>query len=174
MINIETEKNKTFSTEDICDIVSFSLTASNQLGYINEYIFERALYLHSAIIVYPDRKDELTIGIANDIAGLWDSLVADGTIEEMMRENRDDLDLVAEVASQWLDNYNKYNLSARGVLDTLNLFSSGMVENAAKTLANTADESGVKNVIDIANHWGMDRGINASNEKDNTPEDSLF
>lgn len=175
MINIDLEKNKTMTTQDICDIISFSLSAANVNGYTNEYLFERALYLHLAVVLYPDRNQELTTGIVNDLAGTWDNLVADGTIETMMKENKLELDMLADIASSWIDNYNDYNLSMRGILDTMNFFTGDMVQNAANALRATAQETGVKDVINIADKWGMNNTIETSVDDDrDLPEGSLL
>ena len=67
MINLEIEKTLTFSAQDRYDIISFAMDAADDNGFINSFVFERALYCYAFMMLRPERKDELTPIAANNI-----------------------------------------------------------------------------------------------------------
>ena len=67
MINLEIEKSLTLSAQDHYDIISFAIDAADDNGFINSFVFERALYCYTFIILNPERKDELSPIAAENI-----------------------------------------------------------------------------------------------------------
>ena len=68
----------------------------------------------------------------------------------MLESYKDDLDQLAEEGWSWFEEYNNYILSARGVLSFAQEFSGDIVSSAATVLKDTMEETGAKNIIDIA------------------------
>ena len=79
--NLETTRKLT--SQDIYDIIHFSAQSAEDNGFVNQYVFERALYAYAAIILYPDRKEEIGRMVSNNILDAWDALVSDGTTSDM-------------------------------------------------------------------------------------------
>ena len=157
--NLETTRKLT--SQDIYDIIHFSAQSAEDNGFVNQYVFERALYAYAAIILYPDRKEEIGRMVSNNILDAWDALVSDGTTSDMEKNFSSDLKILGEVGSVWLDDYIKYLQSARGIFSTFQTFSGDIVESTVNRFKDTFNESDAKTVLEIADKWGMN----------NTPKD---
>lgn len=172
-IYLDFEKSRKLSTQDMYDIVSFAIDASYDNGFLNEFIFEHALYVFAAIIIYPENKEELVSVAAKNINDAWDKIVSEGTLEKMGDEYTAELDKVADIARIWFDDYRAYTLSARGLLNNLQEFSGDIIKNAMNQLKKTSQEEGISQVLELADKWGMnnDTSIPAGEEK---PESDIF
>lgn len=157
--NLETTRKLT--SQDIYDIIHFSAQSAEDNGFVNQYVFERALYAYAAIILYPDRKEEIGRMVSNNILDAWDALLADGTIEDMNKNFAVDMDALGRIGSVWLDDYIKYLQSARGIFSTFQTFSGDIVESTVNRFKDAFNESDAKTVLEIADKWGMN----------NTPKD---
>ena len=157
--NLETTRKLT--SQDIYDIIHFSAQSAEDNGFVNQYVFERALYAYAAIILYPDRKEEIGRMISNNILDAWDALVSDGTTSEMEKNFSSDIKILGEAGSVWLDDYIKYLQSARGIFSTFQTFSGDIVESTVNRFKDAFNESDAKTVLEIADKWGMN----------NTPKD---
>lgn len=157
--NLETTRKLT--SQDIYDIIHFSAQSAEDNGFVNQYIFERALYAYAAIILYPDRKEEIGRMVSNNILDAWDALVSDGTTSEMEKNFSSDIKILGDAGSVWLDDYIKYLQSARGIFSTFQTFSGDIVESTVNRFKDAFNESDAKTVLEIADKWGMN----------NTPKD---
>lgn len=157
--NLET--TRTLTSQDIYDIIHFSAQSAEDNGFVNQYVFERALYAYAAIILYPDRKEEIGCMVSNNILDAWDVLVSDGTTSDMEKNFSSDIKILGEVGSVWLDDYIKYLQSARGIFSTFQTFSGDIVESTVNRFKDAFNESDAKTVLEIADKWGMN----------NTPKD---
>lgn len=157
--NLETTRKLT--SQDMYDIIHFSAQSAEDNGFVNQYVFERALYAYAAIILYPDRKEEIGRMISNNILDAWDALVSDGIFSDMETNFSADLKILGEVGSVWLDDYIKYLQSARGIFSTFQTFSGDIVESTVNRFKDAFNENDAKTVLEIADKWGMN----------NTPKD---
>lgn len=157
--NLET--TRTLTSQDIYDIIHFSAQSAEDNGFVNQYVFERALYAYAAIILYPDRKEEIGRMVSNNILDAWDALVSDGTTSDMENNFNSDIKILGEVGSVWLDDYIKYLQSARGIFSTFQTFSGDIVESTVNRFKDAFNENDAKAVLEIADKWGMN----------NTPKD---
>lgn len=157
--NLETTRKLT--SQDMYDIIHFSAQSAEDNGFVNQYVFERALYAYAAIILYPDRKEEISRMVSNNILDAWDALVSDGTVLDMETNFSADLKILGDVGSVWLDDYIKYLQSARGIFSTFQTFSGDIVESTVNRFKDAFNENDAKTVLEIADKWGMN----------NTPKD---
>lgn len=157
--NLET--TRTLTSQDIYDIIHFSAQSAEDNGFVNQYVFERALYAYAAIILYPDRKEEIGRVVSNNILDAWDALVSDGTTSDMEKNFSSDIKILGEVGSVWLDDYIKYLQSARGIFSTFQTFSGDIVESTVNRFKDAFNENDAKTVLEIVDKWGMN----------NTPKD---
>lgn len=156
--NLET--TRTLTSQDIYDIIHFSAQSAEDNGFVNQYVFERALYAYAAIILYPDRKEEIGRIVSNNILDAWDALVSDGTTSDMEKNFSSDIKILGEVGSVWLDDYIKYLQSARGIFSTFQTFSGDIVESTVNRFKDAFNESDAKTVLEIADKWGMNNTPN--------------
>lgn len=157
--NLETTRKLT--SQDMYDIIHFSAQSAEDNGFVNQYVFERALYAYAAIILYPDRKEEISRMVSDNILDAWDALVSDGTVLDMETNFSADLKILGDVGSVWLDDYIKYLQSARGIFSTFQTFSGDIVESTVNRFKDAFNENDAKTVLEIADKWGMN----------NTPKD---
>lgn len=160
-ILFETETAKKLTSQDTYDIIHFAAQSAEDNGFVNQFVFERALYAYAAIILYPDRKEELGRMVSDNILDAWDALLADGTIADMNENFAVDMDALGRIGSVWLDDYIKYLQSMRGVFSVFQNFSGDIVESTVNRFKDAFSESDAQTVLDIADKWGMN----------NTPKD---
>lgn len=154
-ILFETETAKKLTSQDMYDIIHFAAQSAEDNGFVNQFVFERALYAYAAIILYPDRKEELGRMVSDNILDAWDALLADGTIADMNENFEVDMDALGRIGSVWLDDYIKYLQSARGILSSFQEFSGDIIQTAVEKFKTVSDEVGANQVLEIANNWGM-------------------
>ena len=157
-INLNEHKTLCLSAQERYDIIDFATQAAEDNGFMNSFIFERALWLFAAIRLCEDRRSEITTLVADDLLNAWDTLLADGTIEDMFANFGRELDVLAEEGRIWLEEYTAYAHSARGLLSTLQQFSGDIVKNAAQQFQNMQANGDLQQVFDIASNWGMNNG----------------
>ena len=156
MIDLEYEKNRNLTTEQICIIVDFAIQAANDGGFLNSFIFERALCVFAAQILFPDKKDDIasSIGQGYDIRLAFDLLVKDGTIEKLQKDYAADMQHLQEAGQIWFEEVETYEHSARGLLDTITTLSGDIVQSAVQQLQQAA--SGDAQLIqEFADKWGF-------------------
>lgn len=154
-ILFETETAKKLTSQDTYDIIHFAAQSAEDNGFVNQFVFERALYAYAAIILYPDRKEELGRMVSDNILDAWDALLTDGTIADMNENFAVDMDALGRIGSVWLDDYIKYLQSARGILSSFQEFSGDIIQTAVEKFKTVSDEVGANQVLEIANNWGM-------------------
>lgn len=176
MININNEKSLALDAQERYDIISFAMDAADDNGFINSFIFERALYCYAAIMLYPEQKDSLSQQVAANLVQAWSTMIQNGLFEKMIDEFGSTLETLSEEAEKWYQEYSDWAHSARGILNVVQQFSGDIVQNAAARLTGTAQETGVNELLEIADEWGMTRDVfktQSQNEKE-IIEDSLF
>lgn len=166
-INLQQEKNMCLSAQERYDIIDFATQAAEDNGFMNSFIFERALWLFAAIRLCEDRHDEIASMVARNLLEAWDELVADGTLEDMFVGCKDDLDILADEAFTWFNEYTTYAHSARGLLSTIQTLSGDIVAQAAEQFQSMNGNGDFQQVLDIASNWGM-------NNRTVEIDDSLF
>lgn len=67
MINLETEKSLALDAQERYDIISFAMDAADDNGFINSFVFERALYCYAAIMLYPEIAEELSEKVISNL-----------------------------------------------------------------------------------------------------------
>lgn len=154
-ILFETETAKKLTSQDMYDIIHFAAQSAEDNGFVNQFVFERALYAYAAIILYPDSKEEIGRMVSDNILDAWDALLADGTIADMNENFAVDMDALGRIGSVWLDDYIKYLQSARGILSSFQEFSGDIIQTAVEKFKTVSDEVGANQVLEIANNWGM-------------------
>lgn len=157
MINVNAEKAYSLSTQNVYDIIGFAMQNAEDNGFLNSFVFERALYLYAALVLYPDRKDEIATLISISPLTAWEALIEDGTIEDMMKNYQPELDFLAENGEDWYEEYSKYAHSARGLLDTIQDFTKSIVEQALEQFQGTINKEELKQTLELADKWGMNR-----------------
>ena len=158
MFDIEYEKSKKISTEQMSMILDMAAQAASDGGFISSYIFYRAAYVFAAQVLYPDKKDTIasTIGVGYDIRLAFDLLVQDGTIEDMQTTYEADMKKLDNAAEVWYYEVSDYQQSARGLVDSITTLSGDIVKSATEQLQQVANGD-VKVIQEFADRWGFNR-----------------
>lgn len=172
-MNLDFEKNRKLSTQDMYDIMAFACDAAEDNGFMNSFIFERALYEYAAIIIFQEDKEKLSSKVAENINSAWDYMLEEGYIEKLVNNYQSEMDALADMGERWMEEYTSYAHSARGLLDTVKMISGDITQNMMNQLKKTADAEGVSNLIQIADNWGMNNTIESSSEEE-PAADSVF
>lgn len=159
MINLIFEHDLHLSSQDRYDIISFAMEAADDNGFINSFVYERALYCYAAIMLYPERREEIGDLLSDSPIVAWEQLIEDGTIATMKEEYNEELNVLSDEGAVWYDEYADWAHSARGILDMVQNFTGDIVQAAARKLQGAAQQSGVSELLDIADDWGMNRKI---------------
>lgn len=165
-IQLDAEKKRKLSTQDMYDILHFAAQSAEDNGFINQFVYERALYAYAAVILYPDRKQELAAAISNNILDAWDVLIKDGTVENMDKDFSIDMEELARNGSIWLTDYSGYLQSLRGVFSSFQIFSNDMVDSAVNRFKDTFNDNKAEEVLNILDKWGMSNNLEKDESKD--------
>lgn len=160
MISIKQEKSRTLSMAEVCSIEDFAIMAASDGGMLSTYVFERALLVFAAIVLYPDKKEEITSAIGDDydIRVIFDKLLDEGIIEDMCANHKNDIDYITSVARSWFEDVRAYRASSFGLVDNINRISGDIVQNAIQQLQNATDGS-AKDIQQFAENWGMNNTV---------------
>ena len=158
MFDIEYEKSKKISTEQMSMILDMAAQAASDGGFISSYIFPRAAYVFAAQVLYPEKKEIIasSIGQGYDIRLAFDLLAQDGTLEDMQTKYKTDLEELDKNAEIWCQEVADYQQSARGLVDSITTLSGDIVKSATEQLQQVANGD-VKVIQEFANRWGFDR-----------------
>lgn len=167
---IDKEKTSALSSAAQFDIINFSIQAAEENGFLNSFIFERALYCFAAIVLNDDRKEEISSLVASGIIEAWEKLVEDGTMDELVKNYEEALNDLNENATRWFNEYQKYTISARGLLNNIQELSGSIVQNAADQLRSASTETGVADVLKIADAWGLNNTLPTAKKEAPEPD----
>lgn len=159
MIDLKVEKDLKLSAQEVYDICDFAVQASYDDGFMNSYIYERALYIFAAIRLYEDRADEITSLAAQNINLAWTTLLEDGLLEDMAVNYETECNYLCSIGETWFDDYTKYAQSARGLLNTIQNFTGELVSSAAEQFKQINGNGEVQEVLEIADKWGLNNAL---------------
>lgn len=174
MIDLEYEKKRNLTTKQICQIEDFAAQAANDNGFFNSFVFERALVVFSAQMLFEEKRDQIASAIGNgyDISLAFDMLVEDGTVEKLVQEYGEDLAHIQMVGEKWFKEAETFEHSARGLLNSVTTLSGDIVKSAAQQLQKAASGD-AKVVEEFARNWGLDRKVAAEDLKEED-QNNLF
>lgn len=151
MIDMKFESSRKLSTQDMYDIIDTAVRLAEDDGFINEFILERVLYECMALVVLPNRKDEIVELMEKSPLSAWDTLVEDGTIDMLCKDYHQEIACVSGLTTRWVASYSDHIHSMRGMLSYMNDLTSKL----SKTLEDTVRKSDIPKVLEVADKWGM-------------------
>lgn len=156
---IEQEKKCVFTPQETYEIISAAIDMADDDGFVNSYVFERALYVCAARILYEDKMDEINTSLIENGSPLitWKELLDNGVVDQMVAEHSESLDYLASLGQNWFEEYTEAAHSLRSLVDVVQTLMDGMAGNIGKQLDAFKQDADVQNVIDIADKWGLDR-----------------
>ena len=161
MIDMELEKQSTLTAKDMNDLLAFSIGESENDGFVNRYVFERAMYTYLYLLLAEgDEQEKVRNSInENGVLVVWQELVGTGKIEQMAQDHQTEITLVERAGAGVFDDYNAYSKSIRASFANIQSVSSNVMENAAKQMSQMLSSDQYKDIMDIAEKWGMNNTL---------------
>ena len=161
MIDMELEKQSTLTAKDINDLLAFAIGESENDGFVNRYVFERAMYTYLYLLLAEGDEQEKVRNSINENGALvvWQELVGTGKIEQMAQDHQTEITLAERAGTDVFDDYNGYSRSIRASFANIQSVSSNVMENAAKQMSQMLSSDQYKDIMDIAEKWGMNNTL---------------
>lgn len=164
MIDLQIENERSIGTSDALAIVNMATQLAEINGTVSSFLYERALLMLLVQVLYPEKN--ISEAICDDFGGTWDDLIEDGTIEKLNAEHDLDVEFLNSMAASWYDEYISFSQSARGVIDFVQSFAGDTFAKSKEQLQNLAGSQELMKALNIANDWGMNNGVVASDGGD--------
>ena len=157
MINIEEVLNCPLTSQEIYDMINSCLEEAEDNGFLNQFVFERALVCHEVLLLIEDLDDIDGPMVAENPLTAFDHFLEMGYIQNLVKNHTATVDYIGKVAAQYFEDYEKYLLSVGGVLNKAEIFSSEVLQNMAGQMNELAKNGDIQETLKIANEWGMNR-----------------
>lgn len=157
MINIEEVLNCPLTSQEIYDMINSCLEEAEDNGFLNQFVFERALVCHEVLLLIEDLDDIDGPMVAENPLTAFDHFLEMGYIQNLIKNHATTVDYIGKIAAQYFEDYEKYLLSIGGVLNKAEIFSSEVLQNMAGQMNDLTKNDEIKETLKIAKEWGMDR-----------------
>lgn len=176
MINIEEIQNCALTSQEVYDMINSCLEAAEDNGFLNQFVFERALVCHEILLLLEDLEDLAGPMVAENPLTAFDHFLELGLVRKLVQEQEATVNYISRIAAQYFEDYEKYLLSIGGVLNKAEIFSSEILQNMAGQVKEISENLDVQETLKIANEWGMNRRAPEVTNPVNSTEvlDSLF
>lgn len=155
-MNINLEKAYKLSSQERYDIISNAMDAAEDDGFINQFVFIRSLYVFAARVLYPELTEQINTDLLNGSPMIvWDKMLEDGTIDSMVDDYSDELNILADEGQIWLEDFMTFRNSARGIIDVLQVFTENIAGGMGKQLEMFKNDVDIAGVQEIAEKWGF-------------------
>ena len=157
MINIEEVLNCPLTSQEIYDMINSCLEEAEDNGFLNQFVFERALVCHEVLLLIEDLDDIDGPMVAENPLTAFDHFLEMGYIQNLVKNHAATVDYIGKIAAQYFEDYEKYLLSVGGVLNKAEIFSSEVLQNMAGQMNDLTKNGDIQETLKIANEWGMNR-----------------
>ena len=157
MIDIEQVKNCPLTSQEMYDMINSCIEAAEDNGFLNQFVFERALACHEVLNLIEDLDDIDGPMVAENPLQAFDHFIEMGYIDQLATHYADTVAYIGQVAAQYFSDYEKYLLSIGGVLNKAEIFSSQVLQNMAGQVNEVMQNDDIKQTLQIADEWGMNR-----------------
>ena len=157
MINIEEVLNCPLTSQEIYDMINSCLEEAEDNGFLNQFVFERALVCHEVLLLIEDLDDIDGPMVAENPLTAFDHFLEMGYIQNLVKNHTATVDYIGKIAAQYFEDYEKYLLSIGGVLNKAEIFSSEVLQNMAGQMNDLTKNGDIQETLKIANEWGMNR-----------------
>jgi hypothetical protein len=151
MLNIEQIKNCPLTSQEIYDMINSCLEEAEDNGFLNQFVFERALVCHEVLLLIEDLDDIDGPMVAENPLTAFDHFLEMGYIQNLIKNHTATVDYIGKVAAQYFEDYEKYLLSIGGVLNKAKIFSSEVLQNMAGQMNDLTKNGDIQETLKIAN-----------------------
>ena len=157
MINIEEVLNCPLTSQEIYDMINSCLEEAEDNGFLNQFVFERALVCHEVLLLIEDLDDIDGPIVAENPLTAFDHFLEMGYIQNLIKNHTATVNYIGKIAAQYFEDYEKYLLSVGGVLNKAEIFSSEVLQNMAGQFNDLTKNGDIQETLKIADEWGMNR-----------------
>lgn len=168
MINLEQVKNCPLTSQEMYDMINSCIEAAEDNGFLNQFVFERALVCHEVLNLVEDLGELAGSMVGENPLTAFDHFLEMGYIDNLVKNYADSVNYIQQVAAQYFEDYEKYLLSIGGVLNKAEIFSSEVLQNMMGQVQSLTTNNDIRETLRIADEWGMNR----TSDKINNPLDS--
>lgn len=151
MINIEEVLNCPLTSQEIYDMINSCLEEAEDNGFLNQFVFERALVCHEVLLLIEDLDDIDGPMVAENPLIAFDHFLEMGYIQNLIKNHTATVDYIGKIAAQYFADYEKYLLSIGGVLNKAEIFSSEVLQNMAGQMNDLTKNGDIQETLKIAN-----------------------
>lgn len=160
MIKVAQEKASKLSAAEINYILTVSFDMASTNGFVNSFVFERAMYVYTYAVLCAKngKEDELEKKAAENEGGvldLWNHLLLDGSIEELTKNYEPELTILQHAAGDMFDDYQEYQRSIRCIANDLTGTAESIIREVASAAKSSLSKEQYQEVVDIASKWGL-------------------
>lgn len=177
MLDLTIEQKMPLSAQEQYDIINTALDMANDNGFLNQFVFEHALWCLVVDNLVDDVPAELADMISENPIQVWDKMLEENIIQELFKNHGESLDYFAQAAAQYYSDYKDYLLSLGGALSQTDMMSTDNLNTFTKQLQDFMNSDNTLKTLDVADNWGMNnKPIEETKPKlvEDLPEDSLF
>lgn len=177
MLDLNFEIISPLTTQERYDIIEFALKAANDNGFLNQFVFEQALWCKMASVLMEDISDEINQLIETNPLAAWDAMVRQEILQEFFNRYKtltiDDevtgqkslyLDYFGNIASQYFNDYKEYLLSFGGALGQTDMMSTQNLDDFKQSLQDFITSDNTLKTLEVADSWGMNNPTEKSLE----------
>lgn len=183
MLDLNFEIISPLTTQERYEIIEFALSAANDNSFLNQYVFEQALWCKAAALLVDDISDELNLLIEENPMQAWDTMIKEEIIQEFFNKYKDlvigdmsYIDYLGNLAAVYFNSYKEYLLSIGGALSQTEMMSTENLNDFKQSLQDFMESDNTLRTLEVANDWGMSnlkRDIPTKEQKEQI-KDSLF
>lgn len=160
MIKVKQEKELKLSAGEINAILSFAFGEATNNGFVNRFVFERAMYVYAYVVLMGKNIDVDDDILDDNVLNVWNTILLDGTVERMTKEYENELVVIQNAAADIFEDYRDYQRSVRGVAGAL----GDAIDNVLGQLSSIAKDGltpeQYREIMDIASKWGLNGASN--------------
>jgi len=157
MLDLSKIKECPLSSQTIYDMINSCLEAAEDNGFLNQFVFERALTCHEVLQLIEDLDDIDAPMVAENPLVAFDHFIEMGYIDQLIKYHPDTVAYLGQISAQYFEDYEKYLLSLGGVINKASIFSSEVLQNMVNQVSTVSNNEDIVKTLQIANDWGMNR-----------------
>ena len=157
MIELNQAKDCSLMSQEIYDIISNCLDAADDDGFLDQFVFERALVCYEVLALIEDLDEGDEDRVKTNPLKAFDHFIEMGYVDSLIKNHKDTVDYVGQIAAQYFEAKEEYSRSLGAVINKAQIFSSEILQNMAGQVSNLASNKDILETLRIADEWGMNR-----------------
>lgn len=160
------------NSQEQYNIINNALQAANDNGFLDEFIFERALICYEVLELIEDLDESNIEKVVNNPLTAFDDFIEKGLVQELIDNYNEDVSYLADIAARYFEDYNAYLLSFGGAMTQVEGLSTDNLDTLTEQFAQFMQNDKVNETLQIADEWGLNRAPTPNKKEDTISSDS--